>query len=117
MSIPADSEAYREELLPAEERNSSAQVLEEIHWGDDVIPVDGEVTLGFDITQYFVDYAFYPWVKDNWAAGFGLGFRFMEIQASLAWTGEERDLEDAPASHSPAPAHRVRTRGSGAGAV
>jgi hypothetical protein len=72
-------------------RSSSSQALTEIIWGDEVIPIDASINLGFDITQMFVDYAYYPWVKENWAAGFGLGFRWMDLQTTLAWQieGEE----------------------------
>jgi hypothetical protein len=73
------------------DRTSSAQALTEIQWGDDVIPIDAQIDLGLDITQTFVDYAYYPWVKENWAAGFGLGFRWMDLQATLAWRGESID--------------------------
>lgn len=69
-------------------RDSTSAALEEIRWGDEVIPVDADVTLAFDNTQYFVDYAYYPWVKDRWAAGFGLGVRVLELSATLAWSGE-----------------------------
>ena len=72
-------------------RDSSASALEEIHWGDEVIPIDADINLGFDMTQYFVDYAYFPWVKESWAAGFGLGVRVMELSATLAWS--EEDLE------------------------
>ena len=72
-------------------RNSTSQALEEIHWGDEVIPVEADISLGFDVTQYYVDYAYFPWVKESWAAGFGLGVRVIELSATLAWT--EQDLE------------------------
>ena len=72
-------------------RDSTSQALEEIHWGDEVIPVNADISLGFDVTQYYVDYAYFPWVKESWAAGFGLGVRVIEISATLAWT--EQDLE------------------------
>ncbi len=68
-------------------RSTSTHVEDEIHWGDDVIPVDATLDLEFDITQYFIDYAFYPWVKERWAAGFGLGFRWMDFSTTLAWEG------------------------------
>ena len=68
-------------------RSTSTHVEDEIHWGDDVIPVDATLDLDFDITQYFIDYAFYPWVKERWAAGFGLGFRWMDFSTTLAWEG------------------------------
>jgi len=70
-------------------RNSTAQALKEITWGDEVIPIDADITLGFDTEQTFIDYAYYPWVKDRWAAGFGLGLRWMTIQATLAWQVED----------------------------
>jgi hypothetical protein len=74
-------------------RDSSAQALTEIQWGDEIIPIDANITLGFDIEQWFLDYAYYPWVKERWAAGFGLGLRTMDIQATLAWSEENVDEE------------------------
>lgn len=74
-------------------RDSNSQALQEIQWGDEVIPVDANIALGFDITQYFVDYTYYPWVKERWAAGFGLGVRVMEIQATLDWSAAGGELE------------------------
>ena len=74
-------------------RDSSAQALTEIQWGDEIIPIDANITLGFDIAQLFVDYAYYPWVKDRWAAGFGLGLRFMNLQATLAYQDDENEIE------------------------
>jgi hypothetical protein len=69
-------------------RDSSSQALTEIQWGDEIIPIDARLSLGFDITQTFVDYAYFPWVKERWAAGFGLGIRVMDIAASLEWNEE-----------------------------
>ncbi len=72
-------------------RDSTAQALTEIQWEDEIIPIDADVTLGFDITQAFIDYAYYPWVKEKWAAGFGLGLRWMDIGATLTYRGESDD--------------------------
>ena len=69
-------------------RDSSAQALTEIQWGDETIPIDANITLAFDNTQTFIDYTYFPWVKDRWAAGFGIGFRVMDISATLAWEEE-----------------------------
>jgi hypothetical protein len=74
-------------------RDSSTQALTEIQWGDEIIPINADITLGFDITQAFVDYAYYPWVKERWAAGFGLGFRWMDLQATLAYSDEGNEVE------------------------
>jgi len=77
-------------------RDSSAQALTEIEWGDETIPIDASVTLAFDITQTFIDYTYYPWVKERWAAGFGVGLRWMDIQATLAWS--EGNIEEEGSS-------------------
>ena len=69
-------------------RGSNSQALTDIQWGDETIPIEADITLGFDITQTFVDYTYYPWVKEKWAAGFGLGLRVMDIKASLEWNEE-----------------------------
>ena len=69
-------------------RDSSAQALTEIQWGDEIIPVDAAITLAFDITQYYIDYTYYPWVKEKWAAGFGLGIRWLDLKADLQWEEE-----------------------------
>jgi hypothetical protein len=74
-------------------RDSTAQARTEIQWGDEIIPIDANITLGFDITQAFIDYAYYPWVKDRWAAGFGIGFRWMDIQATLSYQDEMNEVE------------------------
>ena len=74
-------------------RDSSTQALTDIEWGDENIPIDADVTLAFDITQAFIDYTYYPWVKDRWAFGFGLGLRWMDIQATLAYSDEGNEIE------------------------
>jgi len=84
-------------------RDSSAQALTEIRWGDEIIPIDANVTLGFDITQAFIDYAYYPWVKERWAAGFGLGLRWMDLQVTLAYRGENENIEGSSDVKASAP--------------
>jgi len=74
-------------------RDSSAQALTEIQWGDEIIPVDANISLAFDITQTFIDYTYYPWVKERWAAGFGIGLRVMDFSATLAWSEENLGTE------------------------
>jgi len=73
-------------------RRSTSQALTEIRWGDTVIPINADIRLGYDIKQGFLDYAYYPWVKERWAAGFGIGFRIMEIKATLSYQDEEHDI-------------------------
>ena len=84
-------------------RDSSAQALTEIRWGDEIIPIDADVTLGFDITQAFIDYAYYPWVKEKWAAGFGLGLRWMDIGVTLSYSDEGNEIEGSSDVKASAP--------------
>ena len=72
-------------------RDSATQVLEEIEWGGETIPIDADVALDFDIRTLAVDYTYYPWVKDRWAAGFGLGFRVMGLRTILEVEGADLD--------------------------
>jgi len=85
------------------DRSSSSQALTEIQWGDEIIPIDASINLNFDIIQTFVDYAFYPWVKERWAGGFGLGFRWMDLNASLEWRGENVDEAGSTEAKTAAP--------------
>ncbi len=79
-------------------RGSSTQALTEIQWGDETIPIDADIGLGFDINQLYLDYTYYPWVKEKWAAGFGIGFRVMEIQATLSWASDSIEGIDGEGS-------------------
>jgi hypothetical protein len=73
-------------------RGSNTQILEEIEWGDEVIPIESNVSLDFQVEQIFVDYTYYPWVKEKWAGGFGFGLRWMDLLTALKV--EEIELED-----------------------
>ena len=74
-------------------RDSNAQALTDIQWGDETIPVDAAIGLAFDTNQAYIDYAYYPWVKENWAAGFGLGLRWLDLSATLSWSGAGGEIE------------------------
>lgn len=82
-------------------RDSSTQVLKEINWGGEIIPIDANVTLGFDIRTLSVDYTHYPWIKERWAAGFGLGFRVMDLKTYL--TVDSVELEEQIDGTAPLP--------------
>lgn len=82
-------------------RASSTQVLEEIRWGDEIIPIDAQVSLGFDIQQVFVDYTYYPWVKRGWAGGVGFGLRWMDLVTAL--TVDTIEVEDQVDVTAPLP--------------
>lgn len=82
-------------------RGSNTQILEEIEWGDEVIPIESDVSLDFQVEQIFFDYTYYPWVKEKWAAGFGLGLRWMDLLTALKV--EEIELEDQVDVAAPLP--------------
>ena len=82
-------------------RDSATQVLEEIEWGGEIIPVEADVTLGFDIRTLSVDYTYYPWVKERWAGGIGLGFRVMYLRTIL--TVDNIELEEQIDGTAPLP--------------
>ena len=82
-------------------RDSTTQVLEEIVWGGEIIPIEANVTLGFDIRTLSVDYTYYPWIKDRWAGGFGIGFRVMDLITTL--TVDEIELEEQVNGTAPLP--------------
>lgn len=84
-------------------RDSSATVDREIQWGDEIIPVNADIQLRFDVTQYYVDYAYFPWVKERWAAGFGLGARVIELSATLAWQSESTQGEGSTEAEGTGP--------------
>lgn len=82
-------------------RGASTQILQEIEWGDEIIPIESEVSLDFQVEQIFIDYTYYPWVKKKWAAGVGLGFRWMDLLTALEVDGLE--LEDQLDVSAPLP--------------
>ena len=82
-------------------RDASTQVLKEIDWGGEIIPIDANVTLGFDIRTLSVDYTFYPWIRKRWAGGFGLGFRVMDLKTFL--TVDSVELEEQIDGTAPLP--------------
>jgi len=75
------------------DRKASHQALTEIHWGDDIIPIEANIGIAFDIATYAVDYTYYPWIKERWAGGFGLGFRILDVTALLSVDDVELDSD------------------------
>jgi len=75
-------------------RRSNAQALTDIEWGDELIPIDADITLKFDVGQFFIDYTFYPWVKERWALGVGIGLRWMDLTTALEWRLESGQVVD-----------------------
>lgn len=69
-------------------RNASSQALTEIEWDGEIIPVDAIIDLVYNYETYALDYTYYPWVQERWAAGFGLGLRTLSILASLTVEGD-----------------------------
>ena len=70
------------------DRGATAQALDEIEWDGEIIPIGADIDLVYDYETYAVDYTYYPWIKERWAAGFGFGLRGLSILASLSVDGE-----------------------------
>ena len=68
-------------------------MLKEIDWDGEIIPVEADITLGFDIRTLAIDDTYYPWVKERWAGGFGLGFRVMDLKTTLTVEGTELEKQ------------------------
>jgi len=83
------------------DRSSTAQALTEIQWGDEIIPIEANIGLAFDITTYAVDYTYYPWIKERWAGGFGIGLRVLDITTVLEV--EEIELDEQVNVSAPIP--------------
>lgn len=75
------------------DRGSSQQLLEEIKIGDEIIPVDAILGLAFGVETWAIDYTYYPWVRESWAAGFGLGIRVLDFQTVFVADGLEVDAD------------------------
>ena len=74
-------------------RASTSRAYTEIQWGDEVVPIDAEISLNLDIVQYFFDYAYFKWGNERWAAGFGGGLRLMDIRTGLAFSEKTTQIE------------------------
>ena len=75
------------------DRNSTTQILEEIRIGEEIIPVDANLGLAFEVETWAVDYTYYPWIRDRWAGGFGFGLRIMEITTVFVADGIEVEAD------------------------
>ena len=107
-SIPAMTLEYRlgrRHLLSAYwqdiDRTSSAQNLKEIQFGELVIPIDAEVSLGYDIKEVLLGYNYYFVLKDRSAIGVATGLRFLDISTTLTLRG--LDLTQAADVTAPLP--------------
>lgn len=70
----------------AVERDGTEFVSTELEFGDLVIPINAAVTSSFDIDELLFGYNYYPWLRDRWALGFGIGFRWLDISTAVQIT-------------------------------
>lgn len=66
------------------DRSSGTVAAKEVRFGDLVVPLEGHVLVGFDITTYRLGYTYYPMYKDRLAVGVGGGIRVLDITVALA---------------------------------
>lgn len=67
----------------ATERDGTEQVSTELEFGDLVIPINATVTTAFDLDEVLLGYTYFPWLRERWALGFGLGFRMLDITTAV----------------------------------
>jgi len=69
------------------DRSHSAQILEEIRFGDEVYPVDEVVSFGLGEEEYGLGYTYYLSRQERFAFGLGGGVRTLQVSARLAAQG------------------------------
>lgn len=75
------------------DRSSTSQALEEIRFGDIVVPVEANVELGFNISEYGVAYTYVLRPRERSSFGFGGGLRVLELSTSLSARLEGQEEE------------------------
>jgi len=83
------------------DRNSTSQALEEIRFGDIVIPGGSQVALSYDQEQFSLGYSYFFLHKDRWALGARVGFRYLSLTSVLSV--RELDIEEKGDTAYPLP--------------
>lgn len=66
------------------DRDATNQLLEEIHWGDEVFPIEEEVRFLLGMNEIALNYTYMVILKDRHAFGIGGGFRILKTTVGLA---------------------------------
>jgi len=82
-------------------RSATTQVAKEIRFGDTVFPLESRVGLSYDWEQFSVDYTWFFKRKDRWMLGLLVGFRWIDVTATLAV--ENLQLAEEGAAAAPLP--------------
>lgn len=83
------------------DRDSTSQALEEIRFGDIVIPGGSQVALAYDQEQFSLGYSYFFLRKDRWALGGRIGARYLSLTTIL--TVRTLDLEEEGDTAYPLP--------------
>ena len=83
------------------DRDSTSQALDEIRFGDIVIPGGSQVSLAYDQEQFSLGYSYYFLRKDRWALGGRIGARYLSLTTIL--TVRTLDLEEEGDTAYPLP--------------
>jgi len=75
------------------DRDSTQTILKEIHWGDEVFPIDAEVRFLLGSEEIALNYTYFVIQRDRHAFGLGGGFRILKTTMGLAAKGLEKSDE------------------------
>ncbi len=83
------------------DRNSTSQALDEIQFGDIIIPGGSQVALSYDQEQFLLGYSYYFLLRDRWGLGLRVGARYLSLTTIL--TVQTLDLEEEADAAYPLP--------------
>jgi hypothetical protein len=83
------------------DRNSTSQALDEIRFGDIVIPGGSQVALAYDQESFSLGYSYYFLLRDRWGLGARIGARYLSLTTIL--TVRTLDLEEKGDTAYPLP--------------
>ncbi len=85
------------------DRNSTAQALTDIQFGDIEIPAGSGVALSYDQEQASVGYSYFFLLRDRWGLGIRAGLRVLRLQTFLEVTDTVIELSDGGDTSAPLP--------------
>ena len=83
------------------DRDSTSQALQEIQFGDIIIPGGSQVALSYEQEQFSLGYSYYFLLRERWGLGLRAGARYLSVTAILSV--RTLDLEEEADAAYPLP--------------